>query len=378
MKIKANIYPVAVALLLAIFSFASLPDIHRVAENLQIYFVIAKVLSGVFASGLAFYFYKEDHPLHDGPRALLFATCIFYCVSLVWMLPLYEAAYLECAVGCAFIKTKRKWFFPLFFGAGGFGIILSYWLQEQWQWKIPAITRQDWVLVIVICFILSWFIQRYAIDNSRREKERLLRLSRIGHETNRLLHDVKGMISSPLIAVEAMSAAESHWTVDDYQRQLKSLNSEMKHIRDMLHSINKMTRSQRTRSAICIREVFTSCLQILERRLHNAQISLPTQHIVHTDADVLRSALFNLMLNTVEAFERNKTSQPSITAIWDKSTLIYSDNAGSYNSTSGQAEGNSGVGMEILKSDLESLGIAAKIKLRPSGIEVRMKFPQNA
>ena len=281
----------------------------------------------------------------------------------------------RCAIGCAFIKTKRQWLFPSVFGFGVLGFLAMYELQDQLNWTVPPHSRKDWMTIILFFFILTWIIQNYAINTSRREKERLMRLSRIGHETQRLLHDVKGMLSSPILLFESINADGSQWTFEGYKAQVQNLNNEMKHVRDVLRSVNLMSKPQKDIREVCVSQAFANASQILERRLKNIEISSLPGRLVQSDEDVLRSVFFNLLLNSVEAFERKKTPSPAIKVFWKNETLIYQDNAGTPSSDIKDEGGNSGIGLEILHADLHDLGISARISLESSGLHVSMRFP---
>ncbi|MGE9745760.1 ATP-binding protein [Bdellovibrio bacteriovorus] len=378
MKARSHLYPSVPILLLALVCLLTIyPEVLRLPEELQPTYVALKVGYALLAGAFSFYFLRIRTQPDDFPTLILFLLCASYCLIMIWFLPLYEFAYIQCALGCAFVKTRRTWMFPTIFGLTALGYIITYQIQDQLQWQIPPATRKDWVLTVLVCFALAWVIQRYAVSANRRDKERLLRLSRIGHESHRLLHDVKGMISSPLMIFESLSSTHQRWTAEDYKKQIGQLAEEMRHVRDVLKSINQISRSSKDPSPLCIRAAFASNYQILERRLRRARVQLPEARTVLSDEGILRSAFFNLLLNTVEAFERNQTQNPYIDIQWDQDTLIYQDNAGAADTGTDQ-NGNSGLGLEVLRADLESLGIVHRINIKTSGTTVTLRFPDSA
>ncbi|AFY00129.1 ATP-binding protein [Bdellovibrio bacteriovorus] len=376
MKINSFSFPAAVSLVAALLTSVTIyPDVFRVEPHLQSIFLASKLGFILLTLGISAFFFFSRRLEADTPRFILFVACIAYCLSMMWFLPLYEAAYLQCAIGCAFIKTKRQWLFPSVFGFGMLGFLAMYELQDQLNWTVPPPSRKDWITIILFFFILTWIIQKYAINTSRREKERLMRLSRIGHETQRLLHDVKGMLSSPILLFESINADASQWTFEGYKAQVQNLNSEMKHVRDVLRSVNLMSKPQKDIREVCVSQAFGNACQILERRLKNIETSSLPSRMVQSDEDVLRSVFFNLLLNSMEAFERKKTVSPAIKVFWKNETLIYQDNAGTLSSDVRDEGGNSGIGLEIIHADLHDLGISARISFESSGLHVSMRFP---
>lgn len=375
MKVNSPNYLAAVSLIAALLTTITIyPDVYRVAGPLQMMFLVCKFGFILATVALSWFFYKKPQNQSDLPKALLFTICIAYCLSMMWFLPLYEAAYLQCAIGCAFVKTRRQWLFPAIFGSGIVGFIAVYEAQDLLHWSIPPPSRKDWITIILFFFLLTWLIQKYAINTSRRDKEKLLRLSRIGHETQRLLHDVKGMLSSPILIFESINDDNSQWTFEGYKAQVKNLSNEMKHVRDVLRSINLMSKPQLEMGDVCISRAFANAVQILERRLMHVQLHAPESRVVHSDEDVLRSVFFNLLLNSLEAFERNKAESPAIRVSWSNGDLLYQDNAG----TAGVSEkdgGNSGIGLELASTDLNNMGVLTKISFESNGLNMRMRFP---
>lgn len=375
MKVNSPNYLAAVSLIAALLTTITIyPDVYRVEEHFQMAFLAGKFVFILATIALSIYFYKKPQNQSDLPKAILFMLCIGYCLTMMWFLPLYEAAYLQCAIGCAFVKTRRQWLFPAIFGAGIVGFTAVYEAQDRLKWSIPPPSRKDWITIILFFFLLTWLIQKYAINTSRRDKEKLLRLSRIGHETQRLLHDVKGMLSSPILIFESINDDNSQWTFEGYKAQVKNLSNEMKHVRDVLRSINLMSKPQLEMGDVCISRAFANAVQILERRLMHIQLHAPESRVVHSDEDVLRSVFFNLLLNSLEAFERNKAESPTIRVSWSNGDLLYQDNAG----TAGVSEkdgGNSGIGLELASTDLNNMGVLTKVSFESNGLNVRMRFP---
>lgn len=378
MRINSINYPAAIALAASVLTTITVfPDIFRVPSALLPFYLTAKI--AFIAGTLLFsgYFHFKGEASGDLSKALLFLLCIGYCLSMSWILPLYETAYVQCALGCAFFKTTRKWLFPTIFGLGVLGFAITYEAQEALSWQLPPVTRKDWVTIVLFFFLVTWVIQKYAINKSHQENERLLRLSRIGHDSQRLLHDLKGMLSSPILLFESMNADTGNQSVEAYKEQIRTLNDEMKHARDMLKSINLMSKPKHTRKNVCVAQVFNDAAHILRRRLAPVQIHPPESRQVHTEEDVLRSVFFNLILNTLEASERNKVLQPSIRLSWNDDVLTYQNNAGSDFTNNNDNPGSSGLGLDLLVADLNSLGIKNRIYTESEGLRITMKFPKD-
>ncbi|RYZ65108.1 MAG: ATP-binding protein, partial [Proteobacteria bacterium] len=206
--------------------------------HLQDIFFWAKIFYGVIS--IAEGVYVQWRGLSDKSAVVMLTTFITCCWVMMWFAPLYEFAYLQCAVGSSFLKLKRTWIFPVAWGIGLAGFLANYTIQDRIGWTLPPIMRSDLVWIMFIVFALSWFIQKFAIGAMRTEQDRHSRFSLIGREATRLTHDIKGLISSPMLIVDSLRQKDRQLSLKDYEKQMVLLADDMENIREVLKSIQRL------------------------------------------------------------------------------------------------------------------------------------------
>lgn len=338
-------------------------DLYRVDPSLVTAYIVCKSITVLLSLAFGFYFHR--HPVTDKSAFLFSLNFLFLFLSGMWFLPLYEVAYFQCAIAMAFFRFKRPWIFPTMFFIGFVGVLITYKLQDDRNWVLPVIDRSDWIFTVLLFFILAWCIQKFAIRANAMERDRLLRFSIIGQETTRLTHDLKGLLSSPMIILESLKNKDIQSNLEFFERQMSLLIQDMDHVRETIKGIHSLVAHSDHNESLDLNEVIHSSMKVLERRLATIHIERPEQRHVIGKRDRLHSVFFNLFLNSIEAFERNKKHEDKkIEIFWRGKILVFQDNAGGTEldfdkSTKGLG---SGLGLELVQQDLLRMNASFKLK----------------
>ncbi|HRO68333.1 MAG TPA: ATP-binding protein, partial [Pseudobdellovibrionaceae bacterium] len=310
----------------------------------------------------------------DTSLTVFMISAIAYSLAFMWLAPMYEIAYLQVAIGSAFFRLRRAWIFPLLFGLGFVGILANHHWQEALGWSLPPVARSDWAFVAFVFFALAWAIQKYAIGTFRREQERMARFGAIGKEATKLVHDIKGLLSSPLLLIDALNEQARRVPAGGpfpYEEQLRLLAKDMAGVREVAKSINRLVLLNDRVQSVDVHGPLESSLGILERRLRHVSVSLPENRRVRGNQERLQSIFFNLLLNALEAFESVGTLAPRIDISWNGSTLEFRNNSGSENR---RKPHGTGLGLEIVAEDLEKIGARFEIASGVSETTIRIHF----
>jgi signal transduction histidine kinase len=349
----------------------------RVQSDLVPYYVGIRGYHFLSFLTLTIYCWRND--FDDLTGAICSLNLVIYVISMMWFMPLYEIAYFEMAIGAAFLKFKRPWIHPLIFGMGLCGMLFTYWLQDHLKWTLPPIERSDWIFSIIIIFLLAWAIQKFAIRAQQKENDRLLKFSIIGKETARLTHDLKGMLSSPMLILESFRDKSIMLPPDFYEKQMSYLMSDMDKVRDSLVGINRLVNFADKNEEFDINEVFVTALRILERRLQNVNVKIPTARRIRGNADVLLSVFFNLLLNSIEAFEKNLIEIREIELYWEKNVLVIKDNAGGTTAPDFiSLKTGGGLGLPMVRGDLQKMSAEFSISSNGTFTFAKICFSQKS
>lgn len=337
-------------------------------EFVPIYFWL-KVGFGIFFLTMAAWIFRFEAT--DAVLTVFMTSAISYCLVFMWLAPMYEIAYLQVAIGSAFFHLRRPWIFPLLFGSGFIGVLSNHYWQTKLDWSLPLAARSDWAFAVFVFFALAWAIQKYAIGAFRREQERLARFAAIGKETTKLIHDIKGLLSSPLLLIDALNEQARRKPSGLYDEQLHLLAKDMAGIREVAKSINRLVLLNDRIQSIDVRVPLENSLEILERRLKHVRVSLPEGRLVRGNHERLQSIFFNLLLNAVEAFESECTLDPQIDILWDGPVLEFRNNSKFKNN---QKSHGTGLGLEIVSEDLEKIDAHFEISSSESETTIHIFF----
>ena len=358
-------------LVVALVSFV---QYGRVFEHQKQIFLIYRCLYVSLMAISAIYFYMRS--FDDLSGSVFMSICLSYVIVMMWYMPLYEAAYFEMTIGCAFLRFKRSWIFPVLSFIGFAAIVITYQLQDNIHWVLPPASRHDWVAIVGIFFGLSWAIQKFAITAHRKDSENLRRFGVIGRDAARLTHDLKGLLSSPMLILENLKNKHMELSPEFHERQMSLLIKDMEHVRETMKGIIRLAIVDEKIERIDINRVLENVLSLLERRLKKIEIIKPDQKNVMGNQERLHSVFFNLIINSLQAFEERKIGSASkIEIYWDGHSLILKDNAG------GLADkyiNGQGLGLELIRSDVQMMGAEFKIYSEQEFTFAEIKFKKSS
>lgn len=350
----------------------------RVFESYRDVYLLFRIYFAVSAFGFTIYFLRYN--LGDLSGGLFSLNLMFYCVSMLWFMPLYECAYFQCAIGTAFFRFKRTWIQPLICFIGFVGMLGTYYLQDKWHWKLPETQRADWIALIAIFFGLGWAIQKFAITSYQKDADNLRRFGVIGRDAARLTHDLKGLLSSPMLLLESFRNKNLNLPPEFYERQMSLLIKDMDHIREAIKGINRLAVVDVTIEPVEVNAVLNAVLELLNRRLKSIRVILPENRRVQGNAERFHSIFFNLLINSIHAFELQKQDDTrSIEIYWEKNVLIFKDNAGGIRAPTSYEKGeSSGLGLELIRSDVQMLGGKFEIYSKGENTIAKIEFPKKS
>lgn len=319
---------------------------------------------------IAIYHYKREPT--DFAMSCLMILSVIYFTGAMWFAPLYEFSFVQCALACCFLPLRRTWLFPLIYGTGVVIIFANYQAQSAIGWTLPPVDQRDFYFIVLITFILTALIQKFVINSYRKERERLMRYGILGRETTRLTHDIKGLLSSPLMLVESLKNDAKAIEPKDWEKQIHLLADDMIHVREAIRSINSLVKTGNEQAEVDLAKVISGVLDVFRRRSSGVRIQLPESRLVKADPDRMHSVFFNLILNALEHFELAKIKEPFIKMYWQDQTLILENNSPSLGIS--KAHG-SGIGLELAQMDLALVNAKLKMNFSNAGTKTEIFFP---
>jgi signal transduction histidine kinase len=377
MRRRALSYPTIAALFFAVMTaLVGLTEYSRIFPQLQQPYAMFKTIYAIAGFLIAFRFYRWG--VSDLWATGFFTLGLVYVLTFMWFTPMYETAYLQIALCCSFIRLRRTWLYTFVFFLGLLGILLTYVVQDSLGWKTIAPARADWVWIMVIFFLISALVHKFAVSVDQKERDRMARFGLIGMESSRIIHDLKGLLSSPLMIVELLQSRGKQLQPEVFERQMVLLHTEMEKIREMIKSINRLVVVDDTISPVNILATIEAPMKILDRRLKHVTVQLPDDRLVQGNPERMQSIFFNLFINSIEAFEDAKIALPEIKMSWRGNTLVVTDNGGGLKDhqlpTKSTKAGGSGLGLQLVEADLERMGAKFNISSKNQSTIVEIAF----
>lgn len=231
------------------------------------------------------------------------------------------------------------------------------------------------------------FVGYHGVALVRVERELLLRrFATVGKGLGFLLHDLKGMLTSPLVHVAALEQGGDEGTLALLRDDLHTVRAHVLSTSRVLWG--ELDDAQPSRALAS--DALEAARVILASRLHRIVIAQTGDLSLAVRPELLRGMVVNAALNAFEALERNGRDHGTILVTCRDGTLTVSDDSGSSLSpeelkalNSGhrsftRKEAGGGVGTLIIRDCAAAAGARAAYANGPTGVVLAISFPRQA
>jgi C4-dicarboxylate-specific signal transduction histidine kinase len=162
-------------------------------------------------------------------------------------------------------------------------------------------------------------------------------------------------------------------------KELEELETELTNVSKTLKQMNRLILNDSEKNQVALSTVLDQALDMLKYRLADIHIELDASlgKKINIDIDRLRSIFFNLLINSIDAFEKNNLKSKNIRINFEKKLIIYEDTAGGFTQNVRNDEffkENSSLGLSLIQYDLEQIGAELSIRKTKLGSRFEMKF----
>lgn len=304
---------------------------------------------------------------------LFFAVCFQVTTSGLYR-PLYELGYFQVAMACAFIPTQRKWLFPTIFSIGAVFVATLVYQREFWKIEIEPISNIDMGISVFIFFAIAVIVNS-TLTNFRQERSiQMMRLSLLGQHSIQLAHDLKGLLSGPLLHVSALQDRTDEISHAEVKNIISYLKEDLANAGRVLSQMSEMSRTEERVQDIDLKRTVDSTLVLFQRRFANVQVHVDCEGKIKTDPRRFQFILFNALLNCAEQMARSAPSSAkrNIRITCRNGIFIVEDDAGgmseaimkaikSGGSATSKTEGG-GLGFQIIQAEARALKLSLKFE----------------
>jgi signal transduction histidine kinase len=188
-----------VVALLALTLFAAtmpLTETALIREQERSLYLLCHTLLTITLLPLAFFYWKK--PTSVLLNVLVCFEFIFYTLTGQWFRSLYIFSFIQLVCASAFIfQVPTKTFRILIVLWSGVFTLFIYLRWENMQEQFQHMVMSDFLNVIVSTLILGMIAHTYFTSDRVFRELALSRFSRMGFQSARLIHDLKGLTSAP-------------------------------------------------------------------------------------------------------------------------------------------------------------------------------------
>lgn len=374
-RLKRIHYPFAIAVLyqVAVLMLATseIPYIHAKDVKLWLSF---KVISALFGIPALIATYKRQE--NDFVIGFFFFTGCFQVFTSGLFRPLYEIGYFQVAMAAAFINTRNKWIYAVIFGIGAIFISTLHFWRGLLGITLDPISYTDLAVATFLFFFIAAAIY-YIFANIREERSvQNMRLSLLGQHSIQLAHDLKGLLSGPLLHVSALQARTDEVSQAELKNVIAYLKEDLANASRVLSQMSEMSRNRDEVMDLDLKRTVDSVMILFQRRFANAKvdIDIAAKTKIKTDPRRFQFILFNAFLNCAEQMGRRQFGevQPYIRVTYKDSVLRIEDNCGGMRDdilktlkAGGAATSKSsggGLGFQIIQGEARALKLALELQ----------------
>jgi signal transduction histidine kinase len=315
---------------------------------------------------------------------------MYYTLLGQWYRPLYIGSLMQLSILYAFVFSPPKWIFRsvmvVWLVAYLFVLNLRW---ARFQEQIQHLQYSDFLFMCLGVWIVAFICHSYfTTDRIFREKA-LSRFSRIGFQSARLIHDLKGLTAAPKLYSELLKNDLNPTSSLRSQDVLNALSLDLENINRVIVEMNQLSsfKNEAVFTDFHFSEIVQAVQTLLGNRLKGIEIHNSVQLRIKADKGIFTSLVLNLVLNSLESFKIEQTSHPTITFRAEKHKISISDNGGGFSTEvlKGLADRNfvtekhfgSGLGLWMVLDGMESIGGRAQFSNNDDkGACVLLTFPK--
>lgn len=299
--------------------------------------------------------------------------------------PWYSFSYVEMILAYSFLfpVPRRPFNILLVLGTSAFLGVSIYRSEEVFKW-VYASQPADLVSTIVSAAVVAWLCHNFFTADRTYREELVRKFGIIGVQAATIVHDIKSMLSAPRLYTDLLKQkipqgdAELATLVESLEKQLLNINR-------AVTGLNQVVALQdQKKEDFSISEIVSEVGETLSLNSRNIDLQIRGELRMMTEKALIKSILFNLMMNSIHAFRRNKITQPSIRVICEDGALVISDNAGGFpeeilKSIAAyrfDAFDGTGMGLFLVWNGVQTLGGRVYFSNGVDGAQIKISVPQ--
>lgn len=319
---------VALWLYFIISTLVTFQEYPSIVSGQELYLGI-KILLQIWLLGICIWYPMNPYGL--GPNLMVGIHVIVSNMHGQYFSPWYAFSYIEMILAYSFLfPVPRKPFnILLVVGTTAFLGVSLYRYDEVFKWVYES-RPADLVTMTVSAAVVAWLCHNFFTADRTYREELVRKFGIIGVQAATIVHDIKSMLSAPRLYTDLLKQkipahdAEVYALVEKLERQLLNINR-------AVTGLNQVVALQdQKKEDFEIRDIVIEVGDTLSLSSRNIDLQVRGELRMFSEKALVKSILFNLMMNSIHAFRKNKITHPVIRVFCDEEALVISDNAGGF------------------------------------------------
>jgi signal transduction histidine kinase len=376
---KASI--VALWLYFVISTFVTFHEYPSVLEGRELY-LGSKVVLQIWLLGICIWYPMNPYGLW--PNVAVGIHVVVANMHGQYFSPWYAFSYVEMILAYSFLfpVPRRAFNILLVLGTSAFLMVSVYRYEDVFKWMYES-QPLDLITTIVSAAVVAWMCHNFFTADRTYRQELVRKFGIIGVQAATIVHDIKSMLAAPRLYTDLLKQKipqddpELGLLVDGLEKQLLNINR-------AVTGLNQVVALQdQKKEEFSIRDIVGEVGETLSLQSRNIELQTRGDLRMISEKALVKSILFNIMMNAIHAFRRNKIANPVIRVFCDEDAFVISDNAGGFPEEILKSIANyrfdsfdgTGMGLFLVWNGVQTLGGRVYFSNGIDGAQIKISVP---
>lgn len=342
-------------------------------------YLFLKIILQIWLLGLCIWIKKD--PYGVAPNLWVGIHIILSNIHGQYFSPWYLFSFAEMIIAYSFLFPLPRRYFNvlLLFGSVSFLGVSLYRYEAVSQWVYQARPEDLWTMVISAAAI-AWLSHHFFTADRTYREELVRKFGIVGVQTAGVVHDLKSMLAAPRMYVDVLKKKMSDENKEVWEI-VEALESQILNINRAVTGLNQVVALQdQEKEHFEIRKILLEVAEALNLSSRQVKLDMSGDIKIYSEKALFKSILFNILMNSLQAFRKNKVIDPVIQVFCEKDALTISDNAGGFppeilesiEKSKFRSFDGTGIGLFLVWNGVQSCGGDVSFSNGPRGAQVRI------
>lgn len=342
-------------------------------------YLVLKIILQICLLGLCFWIKKD--PYGVAPNLWVGIHIICSNIHGQYFSPWYIFSFAEMIIAFSFLfpLPRRHFNILLVIGTIAFLSVSLYRYEAVSQWVYQTRPEDLWT-TIISASVIAWLSHNFFTADRTYREELVRKFGIIGIQAAGVVHDLKSMLAAPRMYVDVLKK-KTMGGDEEVRSIIDALEAQLLHISRAVTGLNQVVALQdQEKEYFEVRKILSEVAEALNLSARQVRLEIIGDTKVYSEKALLKSILFNIMMNSIQAFRKNKVVEPTIRVVCEVDVLTIHDNAGGFppeilesiEKTKFRSFDGTGIGLFLVWNGVQSCGGDVSFSNSKDGAQIRI------